>query len=425
MEQQKQPKIVQKMLLRTFFLLLAVAAVFLGINFVLNWRKDPDTGTSDTVGMVAAIEILPEGQQAVLFDSSGKKTPSPDYEKGKTDRDIAWRPDGNRLFFTSDRKEAAYHLYRWNPGTGSVDPKSTGSLSKFDPSFPTVADPSDKVAVDAAGKEALLTQGGVVLAFNILESSAHQVLPPPGGVTVGSEEGDGNSGQFDGLYKKFGNAFRSARWLKDQEFIAGIMKRDEGEILIIQKLVGQDVKDLTPRALMAGDKIDIDVDPKTGSVIFTVLNFQFPDITNIPPESIKDGKVIRPFVNCIFAYDPASNNVVRIALSNDEKQAFGPAVVSPDGSQIAVTTGSYDGTTYVPAGLALMPVQDGGMNVGTPLVKGQIYEISWSPNGETLTFIQKDGKERAIYKVNKDGSGLAKISDGGNYMTPKFSPQVK
>ncbi|MBC8063216.1 MAG: hypothetical protein H7Y17_00175, partial [Chlorobia bacterium] len=71
---------------------MSVAAVFLGIRYLLAWREDPDSGTSDTAGMVAAIEVLPDGQQAILFDSAGKKIPSPDYPANKTDRDIAWRP---------------------------------------------------------------------------------------------------------------------------------------------------------------------------------------------------------------------------------------------------------------------------------------------------------------------------------------------
>lgn len=425
---QKQPRIVQKLLLRTFFLLLAVAGVFLGIQYLLNWRKDADSGTSDTGAMIAALEILNEGQQAVIFDSTGKKIPSPDYKAGKTDRDIVWRPDGNRIFFSSDRTEGAYHLFRWNIGSEKVDQRSTGTLSKFDPSFATVSDHSDKSAVEAAGLTALITQGGFVLAFDIRETSSQQLLPPPGGVTVGSDEGSGGSGQFDALYKRFGNSFRTARWAGSGEHIAAIMKGDDREVLVIQKLGGKTPEEAVPVALFGGERIDMDIDPKTGKVVFTVLNFKFPDMDNIPAENIKNGRAVKPFLNGVFAIDPmktGKESIIPIAVSNDDKMAFGPVSVSPDGSQIAVTTGSYDGINFQPGGLAVMPLQPGGMQVGSPVIGGKIFEVSWHPDGETLVFIKRDGSERAIYKINRDGSAQTKISDGGNYMTPKLSPQSK
>jgi Tol biopolymer transport system component len=424
---QKQPKIVQKLLLRTFILLLAVAGVFLGIQWVLDWRKDADAGTSDTNGMIAALEILDEGQRAVIFDSAGNKVPSPEYASGKTDRDIVWRPDGNRLFFTSDRKEGAFHLFRWNIGKGTVDQRSTGTLSKFDPSFPTVTDYSDKAEVEAAGNTALLTQGGFVLAFDIRETSSQQLLPRPSGVSV-AEEGGGGAGQFDALYKRYGNSFRSARWAGNGEYVAAIMKGDEGEVFIVQKLEGSTAEDAMPRAYFGGDRIDMDVDPKTGRIVVTVLNFQFPDLENIPRENIKNGRSVKPFLNGVFAVDPTKvgqASLTPIALSNDLKMSFGAPAVSPDGTQIAITTGSYDGATFAPAGLALMPLQAGGMQSGKPIVGGRIFEVSWHPNGETLTYIKRLESERAIFKINKDGSTETKVSTGGDYMTPKFSPQSK
>jgi hypothetical protein len=428
---EKQPKIVHRLLVRTFILLLAVAGVFLGIQKVLEWRKDPDAGTSDTNGMIAAIEILPEGQQVVVFDSAGKKFKSPDYEQGKTDRDIAWRPDGNRLFFSSDRKEGAYHLFRWNLGTESVDQRSTGTLSKFDPSFQATPPTADAATLAAAGNTALITQGGFVLAFDVREATSQQLLPPPGQVTVGAEEGSGGTGQFESLYKRFGTSFRSARWAGGgDEYIVAIMKGDEGEVLLVQRnpLLAKEVDDLVPRPVFGGERIDVDVDPQTGIVAFTVLNFRFPDMENIPKENIKDGKAVKPFIHGVFLVDvnkTGSDAITMVALSNEMDKAFGAPAFSPDGTQIAITTGRYDGTNYDPAGLVLMPAQAGGMGAGTPLIAGKIYEASWHPNGSTLAFIKRDGKERAIYKINKDGSGETKVSDGGNYMVPKFSPQSK
>jgi len=425
--EQKQPKIVQKLLLRTFFLLLTVAAVFLGIQFILNWRKDPDTGPANTIGMIAAIQIHDEGQQAVIFDKDGKKTPSPEYTPGKTDRDIVWLPNGNRLYFTSDRKEAAFNLYRWNPDKGTVVQRSSGSLSRFDPSFVPLEPGASKAELDGSGKFSLMTQGGFVLEFDMSELTSCQLLPPPGGVTQGADEGAGGSGQFDAIYKRLGNSFRTARMLKNQDYIVAVMKQDEGEVLVYQKLSGSAPEEQLPKAVMAGEHIDIDIDPKSGAVVFTVLSFQYPDRENIPKDKIKNGKVVRDFEHGVFMFNPylpSSEMLQYIAVSRVPGQAFGPAVVSPDGNRIALTTGSYDGTTYTPAGMALMPLQKGGMAGGTPLVAGHIYEINWHPSGEKLTYIKSEGRSRSIYTISADGSSETKVSDDGAYMTPKFSPQT-
>ena len=432
--EEKQPKIVHKLLVRTFLLLVTVAAVFVGIQYVLGWRKDPDSGVADTKQVIAAIQILENGQQAVLFDSAGKKTPSPDYVDGKTDRDIAWRPDGNRLYFVSDRKQDAYHIYRWNPASGAVDQRSTGSLSKFDPSFP-IPTSDEGAALSNAGKNALIIQGGFVLNFDLTESTSQQLLPPPSGVTVGAEEGAGGSGQFDALYKKYGNAFRAARWLKGGDYIAAVMKGDEHETLIIQRMTAADASSeeermmqLAPRALMGADRIDMDVDPTTGNLIFTILNFQFPDRDNIPERYIKNGRVVKDFLNGLFTYDPtkaANEALTAIAMSNVEKNAFGPPACSPDGSKILVATGSYDGNSFTPVSLAVIPNTIGGIQNGSLLVRGAIFEASWHPSGTSIAYVKRDGGKRSIFKINADGSAETKISDDGDYMTPIFSPQSK
>jgi len=427
MQQPKQPKIVQKLLLRTFFLLMSVAAIFLIIQKVLDWRADPDSGSADTSGMIAAVQILDEGQQAVIFDKTGQKITSPGYESGKSDRDIAWLPDGNRLYFVSDRRESAYNLYRWNTESKAVDPRSSGSLSRFDPSFLAVPDLTDSAAIKDADNSPLLVQGGFVIQYDLKNSASHQLLPPPGGVTQGTEEGDGGTGQFDTLYKKFGNSFKTARWGVDKDLVAAVMKRDVGELLIVQKLNAADQKDLIPLPLMGGEHVFVDVAPKTGVIVFTVQAFEFVDPDNPEPQFVKNGKAIKPFSHGVFAFDPAQRKSVRLVQVPTDKDSncFGPPSVSPDGSQVVVTTGTWDGTDFKPAGMIIMPVEDGGIGKGSLIAKGEIYEPSWHPNGHTLVYVKRENGKRGIYTIEKDGSGEKKIADDGNYMQPKFSPQSK
>lgn len=424
-----KPKYERKMFNSFFGLWVALGVIGGGYLFLVSNKEDlGDFGSADTAGQIAAIQIHDEGQQVVIFDKLGKKSLSPNYTAGKTDRDIAWRPDGNRLFFVSDRGQPAFNVFRWNLSTNDVNQRGISTLSRFDLSFRQILNPEDKSFVDAANQTVLLSQGGFILELDAKKGTTQQILPPKGGVTVGSEEGSGSSGQLDALYQKLGTSFRSARWLHGDDFLAVVMKRDEGEILFVQKNPARATQEDTPRVLAAGEKISMDVDPKNGILVFTVLDFKFPDPENIPEGNIKDGKVIRPFKHGIFAYDTTKEGneaLVRIGISNDDKVAFGAPAVSPDGTQVVIPGGHYDGTSFTPQALGIMAVQPDGGSVGSRIAAGPIYEPAWSPDGRSLTYIKRDGGHRSIFTIDKDGANEKKVSDDGDYMTPKFSPQIK
>ena len=113
-----QPKISQRMLLRFAIGLIVLAALFYGYQWWKDYTKDPDLPLeNDTAGMIAALQLGEEGNQVVVFTKEGELRKSPGYQPGKNDKELTWRPDGNRLFFTSDREETSFHVYRWNFGS--------------------------------------------------------------------------------------------------------------------------------------------------------------------------------------------------------------------------------------------------------------------------------------------------------------------
>ncbi|MFX9042746.1 hypothetical protein ABTN45_20195, partial [Acinetobacter baumannii] len=71
----------------------------------------------------------------VAIKPDGTIVESPDFVKGSRDRDAVWRPDGNRIFFSSDREEKAFNIYRWNLATNKVVRRTLGKIGKTDPSF--------------------------------------------------------------------------------------------------------------------------------------------------------------------------------------------------------------------------------------------------------------------------------------------------
>ena len=412
-----QPKISQRMLLRFAIGLIILAALFYGYQWWKDYTKDPDLPlVNDTAGMVAALQLGEEGNQVVVFTKEGELRKSPGYQPGKNDKELTWRPDGNRLFFTSDREETSFHVYRWNFGSDRVSRRSIGTRSQNSPTFP-VTDLPD------ANETALITAGGFVLEYDPKEGSTRQVLPP-----VGKERGEGEEGsasQFEQIYQRLGTSFRQAKWGKDKNIVAAVMRReDEGEILIVQDLsTGK-----SPYVVVAGDRIEFDIIPTTGQVAFVVNGFRFPDPSQIPPEAIKNGKVTTPFHSLVGLFDLSGPRLLPVMPSTDLNYAFQNLSVSPDGENLLIIIGKQDSNGNVePQGLAIMPAKDQGGAQLKRIIAGKIYEPSWHPNSHTIAFVQRDSVgKRGVFSINKDGSGLTDISKGkGDFAYPLFSPQSK
>lgn len=412
------------MLTRSAILLFVVAVLIFGYRIYRDWSKDIDLPeAANTAGHISAIRLLEDGSQVVVFDADGNLIESPGYTPGKNDKDAVWRPDGNRLFFVSDREENAQNIYRWNFGAKAVSRRTYNSRTKGLPNF---------LPGDPTSKTALITSGPFVLEFDPAEAVTRQVLPPISKERVAVDTESGAGGQFDAVYRMLGQSFREAKWTPDKSFVVAIMRRDVGEALIVQDLRS----DTQPVPIAAGDRIEFDIDPKTGRIVFLVLNFQLLDPSQAPPEMIKNGRIVLPFRHLIAMADPALlgqkaegvKATVDIARSNSDRAAFHALSISPDGSRLVVVGGAYDPgrTSVAPDALVVMPLQESGAQAASVVLREKVYEPSWHPNGETLAFIRYNAKgQRAIFKVQIDGTGLTEVSkDAGDFAFPRFSPQT-
>lgn len=416
--QKAQPKISQRMMLRFAILLFVMAGLFFGYRWWKDYSVDPDLPLqNDTAGYVAALQLHDEGAQVVVFTPDGELRKSPNYSTGNVDQDLVWRPDGNRLFFVSDREENAFHVYRWNFGSDAIMRRGYGSRSQ---STPTFGAPESS----RANEEALITAGGFVLQYEPREGSTYQVLPPVGKDRAQDEDG-GIGGQFEQAYQRIGTSFRIAKWGKDKKYVVAVMRREEeGEILVLQRL---DVVE-APQPIIAGDRVEFDISPTTGEVFFSVNGFQFHDPNQIPPEAIKDGKISPPFHNLVGMVDPNTRQMNPVMPSPNAEVGFRNISVSPDGAQLVCIAGTMDeNANFEPTDLVVVPARNQGGAEFRRVLKGKIYEPSWHPNSHTIAFIQYDAqKRRGVFTINKDGSGLADISRGkGDFAYPMISPQSK
>ena len=178
--------------------------------------------------------------------------------------------------------------------------------------------------------------------------------------------------------------------------------------------------------MATGDRIDLDYNRTTGNVVYTVQGFRFPDPNNVPPEFVKNGKVITPFRHLLAMLSPTNpGQPIVITASQNDKNAFGDPVFSPDGSSVVVSLGTYGGEGDLQrTGLLSIPAREGGGAAPTGVHRGAAYDVSFSSDGKTLAYIDRDPKGNGtIHLMNADGTDDKTLTQSGNFGSPRFSPQ--
>jgi len=418
------PKISRNLAYRTLFLVVVVGSLTYGMEWFLKVRSDLGAlATSDTVGWISAVQYLPEGkgQQAVLIFPDGKIHRDPGYVPNTTDRDVTWSPHGNFLYFVSDREEHNFNLFRWTPS--SKDPaerRTIGTRSRSNLKFP--AQPGPESDSEAKG---LLTTGGLVQEFDPTNQSTAQILPPTQKEITQSKSGEekGTEGQFEGVYGSLGTSFREAQWCGNKRYIAGVMRRETGETLIVQEMQPVDGKFPQPRQLITGEHLEFAVNPKTGDIVYSVQGFQWPDAT---PPADKDGKPMKkPFINALGVYSFSGKPFILAANKGDI--AFGSPAINSDGTAMAVVISKVANGEVTTQGLMTYPTSL-DPNFKPLQIPGDIHEPSWSLDGtHILAAVRRPGKPRTIFEIPTDGSSAPRsiTGDTGDFGFPHYSPQRK
>jgi Tol biopolymer transport system component len=223
------------------------------------------------------------------------------------------------------------------------------------------------------------------------------------------------------LYGQIGDSFRTARWCSGTDAVAAVMRGELGETLVIQSLARPNGRVQPPSVVATAEKIEFDVNPKTGTIVFTAANYRW-DPKDPTPKNLR-------FTHMIGMVDPAQRSKTLIGASRPGEACFGSPAISPTGDRLLVLVGDFDASagSLTPKELAIMPVQVEGFKVASPVAKGALFEPTWSPNGKQVAYVKRGptGK-RSIYVANVDGSDERNISgDTGDFGSPKFSPQTK
>jgi hypothetical protein len=418
---ERQPKVVQRLLVRTLILVLALGALFLSLRAYLGARDDLGAlETAETKDWIAAIEYKDEGQEIVAFKPDLEMVRTSDTTSDSIDRDFTWSPDGRFLFFVSDRKEDSFHVFRWNPNKTTPEMRTVGKRGRSGLSF----------AADAPRNQqnVLMSSGGIVVEFEPSSRRTTQQLPPVAReitMTEG-EDAPGADSPFAQMYGSIGNSFRKVRWVAGRDYMAFVMGRDQGEVLVIQRMKAVDGKLDPPQPIAAGQKIDFDVNPQTGHIVYTVNGFQWPPGTPVPDEFVQeDGRLAVPFNHYISIWSPDQPLQPPIVATSDDAGSFGSPAIHPSGETVMVVYGAYENESIQPAGLLEFPIKNNAGDEGKPLVMGEVFEPAWHPNGQMMVYAKRDPQgKRSIFTARRDGSSERNISGGkGNFAHPRFSPQ--
>lgn len=418
------PEINKKLAYRTLALVVIVGSLVYGMEWFLKHQQDlGGLQKTDTAGWISAIQLVPngQGQRAVLISPDGQIHQDPGYVANTTDRDLAWSPHGNFLYFISDRVDHSFNVFRWAPGGGQPEQRTLGTRARGDLIFPN--EQVDEPDSEARG---LLTTGGIVEEFDPSDTSTAQVLPPTQKEITethgDSEEGGNMEGQFEGVYGSLGTSFREAHWCGKRKFIVAIMRREAGEVLVVQGMIPTQGHLPSPQPIMAGDHLDVAVNPTTGDLIYCVEGFQW--IQGTPPVG-KNGKPgVKPFVNGLAVYGFDGTNLV-LGRSNGDLTFRSPSI-SPDGKVVAVIVGGVKAGNETTQGLMTAPTT-ANPNFKPAQFVGDIHEPSWSADGTHIVAVLRlPGKPRAIFEFSFDGTQPRNLTgDTGDYEFPKYSPQIR
>ena len=416
---------------------IAIAAILIGIYIVQSVRDVDLPRTADTVGYIAAIEEKPNGSQAVMIDRDGNLIESKGYHDGERDRDPVWRPDGNRLFFTSDRSDnnqqsRQVNLFRWNPASGKVERRSATQGSYTNLNFSGTSDKGN----------ALVGLGGMIVQFDPITGDTPPVLPPALKDQSGKTTEGGRMSSIESTpFGNYGNSFKTAFWFgEDNKYVVAIMKGDNGDVLLLQDMSLYDGQFMSPAPIVAGDHIDADYNRKTGCIVFTVEHVRVPsdDPTQVPADFIKNGKVVLPFRHAIGILDPKNlgPGTVKngpeycppayIVQTPNDQNVFGMPTLSPDGGSVVVYYGVYANGELQTKGLVAMPAVVGGGNSPAFIHKGAVTGLSFSGDGKQIVYSQREANgSDSIHVMDNDGSNDKQLLVGkGNFTQPRFSPQV-
>lgn len=158
----------------------------------------------------------------------------------------------------------------------------------------------------------------------------------------------------------------------------------------------------------------LEMDPLAGDVVTQLTSNTSPDVD--PKWSPDGGQIAFTCDTTICTMNADGSNSVRLTFPAAPNADSLPEW-SPSGDRIAFSRGS--------APAALYTVRTDGSGLAQLALLGDSTAAQWSPDGVWLAFtVRISGLDRAIYRINRDGTNLIRLADIENLAesVPRWSP---
>lgn len=411
-------------------LFLAAAVVILGtaVYQITNhpeWIRYVDIPPIKSQGMIAAIKNSNMGgAHVVVLTRNGIIRELSATEA--TDHDAVWDANGKRILFISNRtRDGSFQVFEWKPDRDNDPVQIT----------PDGASRS-RLWMSANGKFLLVTTRGEVFQIEYPRRFFRRVFPP-------SNQPDPFAGAEQEIRQHAHTTAEDIaleRWRQLQEalegeaflegfvdgtgtYFAGVYKTATAHAVVLHHL---QTMEAFPQAPWGGTNVEIAFHPHRPEIIVALQDFQFPNRAQVPHDLIQpDGSIKRPFIHgLLWASIPevvtgkSVGAILFASKSGDE--AWTDPVFAPTGEHFAIVHSKKQNGKLNRDGLYIVSLSPEGITKVIQVAQGEIYDPTWSPDGEHLAFI-RDGD---VFVIERTGGGEINITQGrGVFRSPAFSPQ--
>ena len=409
---------------RTAIVGVVVVALVAGAIYLRNRPQGlpiADFPAVDSKGYIAAI-MEKEGESkvvAILPDGTIREAPG---GSAVMDTEIAWKPDGRRIVFVSNRAQGgSLQVFEWIPDRDSDPVQLTpGGAGRQNPWF------------TPDGQQLIYASAGNVLSTSYPQLRSRRIMPPsegPDGRETESGEHVHEPGEeheqdlVSTIWTSYSQAIEGEAFTRaflDGDILLAQYTTARGEAIILQNLNPANEGEAMPQAPFGGSAIDVSYHGQSARAVVAVIGFRFPNLAEVPKEAVgPDGTVKAPFTNALFAIGLRDKSAFPIFVSADDAQTLMSPAISPDGKEVAFVIMEKAGGAKRVNGMLIAPIEAGGVQKARPVAQGEISSPSWSPDGQSLAFVRGGD----VWTIGVDGQNEKNLTNGkGRFSKPLFSP---
>jgi len=288
----------------------------------------------------------------------------------------AWSPDGKEIVSISDRNGQVYQVF-----ISAWDGRYTHCITSSEGT-------KDAPVWSRDGKEISFVSGGKVYGVLRTGGPEEQYLPAVGSVGV----------ELPGR-----TTYVYAAWSPDGKSLLYVQETDQGrQAYVADRSAVESGEEFKPTGITAARGLSAAWSPSDNRVAGAFI------------DRANDNGIVVVDLEAVKAEDLFARKNSRLGPGN--------IVWSPDGKTIAFEMWTVeDGIPNRSVGIYTVSASGGEPR---PVVKGDVREPSWSPDGRQIAYTAIGKKEmRDIHRVNADGTGDVNLTNGrGDNYSPAWCP---